>query len=122
MPTWIDGHPGKRTNGRTRARQCDLTDGQLKRRHPHAAREPESCVYKVERPGEQSAITPAKLVNDSYTSRLPIRSMPGLLTLPPFPDDVPTHPLLVIDYELLIKRDEAEIDKLWKAATELGFW
>ncbi|KAI0637480.1 Clavaminate synthase-like protein [Trametes polyzona] len=42
--------------------------------------------------------------------------------LPPFPDDVPTHPLLVVDYQLLLKRDEAEIDKLWKAATELGFW
>ena len=49
-------------------------------------------------------------------------AMPGLLNLPPFPDDVPTHPLLVIDYELLTKRDEAEIEKLWKASTELGFW
>ncbi|KAI1781594.1 Clavaminate synthase-like protein [Ganoderma leucocontextum] len=48
--------------------------------------------------------------------------MPGLLTLPPFPEDVPTHPLLVVDYQLIEKRDEAEIDKLWKAATELGFW
>ncbi|KAH9887649.1 Clavaminate synthase-like protein [Cubamyces lactineus] len=48
--------------------------------------------------------------------------MPGLLNLPPFPDDVPTHPLLVVDYELIQKRDQAEIDKLWKAATELGFW
>ena len=48
--------------------------------------------------------------------------MPGLLNLPPFPDDVPAHPLLVIDYELIKKRDEAEIDKLWQAATELGFW
>ncbi|KAI0751908.1 Clavaminate synthase-like protein [Daedaleopsis nitida] len=48
--------------------------------------------------------------------------MPGLLTLPPFPDDVPTHPLLVVDYELICKRDEEEICKLWKAATELGFW
>nr|VWP00262.1 Protein kinase domain-containing protein [Ganoderma boninense] len=42
--------------------------------------------------------------------------------LPPFPEDVPTHPLLVIDYELIKKRGQAEIDKLWKAATELGFW
>ncbi len=48
--------------------------------------------------------------------------MPGLLSLPPFPDDVPTHPLLVIDYELILERDAAEIDQLWKAATELGFW
>ena len=49
-------------------------------------------------------------------------AMPGLLSFPPFPEDVQTHPLLVIDYELILKHDEAEIDKLWKAATELGFW
>ncbi|KAH9848648.1 Clavaminate synthase-like protein [Lenzites betulinus] len=48
--------------------------------------------------------------------------MAGFAHLPPFPNDVPTHPLLVVDYELLLKRDETEIDKLWKAATELGFW
>ncbi|OBZ65469.1 1-aminocyclopropane-1-carboxylate oxidase [Grifola frondosa] len=41
---------------------------------------------------------------------------------PPFPEDVPTHPLLVVDYELLKVNDEDEIAKLWKAATELGFW
>jgi hypothetical protein len=42
--------------------------------------------------------------------------------LPPFPDDVPTAPLLVIDYTLLQARDEHEIDRLWQVATELGFW
>lgn len=47
--------------------------------------------------------------------------MPGL-TLPPFPDNIPTHPLLVVDYELLKAGDSDEIDKLWKAATDLGFW
>ena len=41
---------------------------------------------------------------------------------PPFPDDVPTVPLLVIDYALLQAGDEQEIDRLWQAATELGFW
>ncbi|THH06658.1 hypothetical protein EW145_g3931 [Phellinidium pouzarii] len=41
---------------------------------------------------------------------------------PPFPDDVPTHPLLVVDYELIQAGNAQEIDKLWKAATELGFW
>lgn len=41
---------------------------------------------------------------------------------PPFPDDVPTVPLLVIDYALLQAGDEHEIDRLWRAATELGFW
>ena len=41
---------------------------------------------------------------------------------PPFPDDVATVPLLVIDYALLQVGDEHEIDRLWQAATELGFW
>ena len=50
------------------------------------------------------------------------RDMPGLTTLPPFPHDIPTHPLLVIDYQLIRAGNNEEIDKLWKAATELGFW
>ncbi|KAK0213457.1 hypothetical protein DFS33DRAFT_1248254 [Desarmillaria ectypa] len=41
---------------------------------------------------------------------------------PPFPDDVPTHPLLVIDYALLKAGDKGEIERLWRAATQLGFW
>ena len=48
--------------------------------------------------------------------------MPGLTSSPPFPDDVPTHPLLVIDYQLVLAGDKEETEKLWKAATELGFW
>ncbi|KAJ7613200.1 hypothetical protein FB45DRAFT_939128 [Roridomyces roridus] len=44
------------------------------------------------------------------------------IPVPPFPDDIPTHPLLVIDYELLKAREKAEIDRLWEAATTLGFW
>ncbi|RDX48491.1 Clavaminate synthase-like protein [Lentinus brumalis] len=48
--------------------------------------------------------------------------MPGLTTFTPFPEDVPTHPLLVIDYQLVKAGDAAEVEKLWKAATELGFW
>jgi len=47
--------------------------------------------------------------------------MPGT-TLPPFPENVQTHPLLVVNYELIKAGDTQEIDKLWKAATELGFW
>lgn len=42
--------------------------------------------------------------------------------LPAFPDNVPTHPLLVIDYSLIAAGNTEEVDKLWKAATELGFW
>lgn len=48
--------------------------------------------------------------------------MPALTTSVPFPDDVPTHPLVVIDYALVTANDPGELDKLWKAATELGFW
>ncbi|EKM58766.1 uncharacterized protein PHACADRAFT_248843 [Phanerochaete carnosa HHB-10118-sp] len=44
------------------------------------------------------------------------------VALPPFPEDVPTHPLLVVDYELIKKGDQQEMDKLWEAATKLGFW
>ncbi|KAG6873162.1 hypothetical protein C0995_002011 [Termitomyces sp. Mi166 len=46
----------------------------------------------------------------------------SVLTLPSFPDDVPTHPLLIIDYQLIAARDSHEIDRLWEAATKLGFW
>ncbi|KAI0795423.1 Clavaminate synthase-like protein [Abortiporus biennis] len=48
--------------------------------------------------------------------------MSSTATLPPFPDNVPTHPLLVIDYKLIEQGDQKEIDTLWKAATQLGFW
>ena len=48
--------------------------------------------------------------------------MPGLTTYPPFPEGIPTHPLLVVDYQLVKAGDQGEIDKLFKAATELGFW
>ena len=47
--------------------------------------------------------------------------MPAI-TIPAFPKGVPTVPLLVIDYTLIEAGDEHEIDRLWKAATELGFW
>ena len=48
--------------------------------------------------------------------------MPGLTTSIPFPDDVPTAPLLVVDYQLVKAGDPYEVDKLWRAATQLGFW
>ncbi|KAG6332155.1 hypothetical protein ID866_6936 [Astraeus odoratus] len=47
--------------------------------------------------------------------------MPGAV-LPPFPEDVPTQSLPIIDYELVKTGDEAEIGRLWEAATTLGFW
>lgn len=48
--------------------------------------------------------------------------MSGLKDYPPFPEDVPTHPLLVVDYALIQAGDETEKAKLWEAATHLGFW
>ncbi|KAG6906669.1 hypothetical protein DXG01_012697 [Tephrocybe rancida] len=41
---------------------------------------------------------------------------------PQFPENIPTHPLLIIDFDLLKRGDEAEIDRLWEASTKLGFW
>ncbi|KAJ7112332.1 hypothetical protein C8R44DRAFT_798349 [Mycena epipterygia] len=41
---------------------------------------------------------------------------------PPFPDNIPTHPLLVIDYERIKAGDTEEIERLWTAGTKLGFW
>ncbi|KZS96785.1 Clavaminate synthase-like protein [Sistotremastrum niveocremeum HHB9708] len=43
-------------------------------------------------------------------------------TSPPFPDDVPTHPLLIVDFKLIEAKDTLEIEKLRHAATNLGFW
>jgi len=48
--------------------------------------------------------------------------MPHQTTLPPFPNSVRTHPLLIIDFDLLRAGDAAEIDRLWEAATSIGFW
>lgn len=47
--------------------------------------------------------------------------MPGT-TFPPFPDDVATVPLLIIDYELIKTGNVKEIDTLWNAAPQIGFW
>ena len=49
-------------------------------------------------------------------------TMPGITSYPPFPDDVPTHPLLVVDYQLLKAGNRDEVARLWHAATHLGFW
>lgn len=42
--------------------------------------------------------------------------------LPEWPSNVEAHPLLVIDYQLLKAGDETEINRLWEAGTNLGFW
>jgi len=40
----------------------------------------------------------------------------------PFPDDIPAHPLLVVDYLKIAAGDEAEVDTLFKACSTLGFF
>lgn len=42
--------------------------------------------------------------------------------LPPFPSDVPTAPLLRIELVKLLSGDEEEIDRLWNACRDLGFF
>ena len=42
--------------------------------------------------------------------------------LPPFPEDVPMAPLLRISLSKLTQGDQEEVDKLWQACCELGFF
>ena len=42
--------------------------------------------------------------------------------LPPFPDDVPTAPLLRVSLKKLLGGDEKEDEKLWRACCDLGFF
>ncbi|KAJ5242784.1 uncharacterized protein N7469_001111 [Penicillium citrinum] len=46
-------------------------------------------------------------------------NFPGL---PPFPDDVPTAPLLRLSYKKLLSGDTAEYDRLFKASVDIGFF
>lgn len=43
-------------------------------------------------------------------------------TTPPFPDDVPTAPLLRLSLHKLLKRDEAEVERFNRACEDLGFF
>ena len=42
--------------------------------------------------------------------------------LPPFPDNVPTAPLLRISLSKLLQQDAEEQERCWKACCELGFF
>ena len=44
------------------------------------------------------------------------------MNLPPFPEDITAHPLLVVDYQKLLEDDPVEAEKLWTGATTIGFW
>ena len=79
------------------------------------------------RPGKDALYMPPLSVppltpTAQHNARASISFNMPVPTVPPFPDDVPTVPLLVIDYKLILERNEAEIDRLWEAATKLGFW
>lgn len=54
--------------------------------------------------------------------RISKQTMTPTAILPSFPDDIPTHPLLIIDFKLIQERHPQEIDRLWEAATQIGFW
>ncbi|KAF7440296.1 hypothetical protein PC9H_000640 [Pleurotus ostreatus] len=53
---------------------------------------------------------------------MPVLASSPYPAYPPFPEDVPTHPLLTIDYNLIKGGDEKEKDRLFVAATTAGFW
>jgi isopenicillin N synthase-like dioxygenase len=42
--------------------------------------------------------------------------------IPPFPDNVPTAPLLRLSLHRLLKRDEAEVERFNRACEDLGFF
>jgi hypothetical protein len=42
--------------------------------------------------------------------------------IPPFPEDVPTAPLFRLSLKKLMENDPEEIDRLWKASCDLGFF
>ncbi|KAL1712462.1 hypothetical protein EV715DRAFT_259493 [Schizophyllum commune] len=67
-------------------------------------------------------LTIARRASTTSCARLSLRSFATSHNFPAFPSDVPTHPLLVVDYARIKAGDKAEIDRLWEAATTLGFW
>lgn len=48
--------------------------------------------------------------------------MPLTNNLPEFPSGLPVHSLHVIDYALLKDGNTVELQSLWEAATQTGFW
>lgn len=46
----------------------------------------------------------------------------NFLDLPPFPEDVPIAPLLRISLSKLTRGNQEEVERLWKACCELGFF
>jgi hypothetical protein len=77
----------------------------------------ESYTHKSQL-GQSAIAAPADLMSN------PLKEEEELTfpDLPPFPTDVPTAPLLRISLKQLVEGDESEINKVWKASQELGFF
>jgi hypothetical protein len=68
--------------------------------------------------GQAAIAPPADLISNPWKDEKELT----FTDLPPFPTDVPTAPLLRISLRNLVDGDEIEIDKVWKASQELGFF
>ncbi|KAF2179356.1 Clavaminate synthase-like protein [Zopfia rhizophila CBS 207.26] len=55
-------------------------------------------------------------------SRSPSLAIETFADIPPFPDTVPTAPLLRISLQKLLQRDLEEEERCWKACCDLGFF
>lgn len=53
---------------------------------------------------------------------MPSLEAPSFPDLPPFPDTVPTAPLLKISLSKLLAHDAEEEERLWNACCDLGFF
>jgi hypothetical protein len=68
--------------------------------------------------GQAAIAPPAQLISNPWKDEEELT----FIDLPPFPTDVPTAPLLRISLKRLVEGDEDEINKVWKASQELGFF
>ena len=92
--------------------------------HGSTAVAPGEMLIANSKGSPKAAITgagPYKSLGSFRTANVKLHLTPAM-TLPPFPEDIPTHPLLVVDYQKLVEDDAAEIEQFWHAATTLGFW
>jgi hypothetical protein len=62
------------------------------------------------------------LPSSSHSSTMATTTMTKTAIHPPFPDDVPTAPLLRLSLHRLLKRDEAEVERFNRACEDLGFF
>lgn len=95
---------------------------------PVVPQEPLSATLPAGSPrADEAAHTPRSLIIDTGTHIAPGTSDAAELEdlsfddIPPFPDDVPTAPLLRISLKKLLLGDQQEVDRLWEACCKLGF-